>query len=988
MNSMHPLRGRLAPLFVCCVSGAVLPSHAEPPLVVAETMPPLLVDPALLGLPAAQSPGESPTAEVAKEKDQAGTVPATPAGDAKGARPAQPPASQPATAADKGVPADKADAGISEPRAKPLPNASEAPSSALAPASALPVPLEPESKAPVLEAAPAMRSTVAPIPAGQADSPATGGAGEAAKAAAEPPDVGAASMPPAKEPASTSAASGAAPVAPESTETRSEAQPATVSGMPQQAVRTPLSASEASSRRSTAKGEKHLPTFLTADRVHATGPNETIAEGNSELRRAGKTLFADKVTYWQDEDEAEAVGNVVLTQAQDRISGPKLRLKLGSQIGFFETPDYSMTRTPEGDAAASVKTGKYKVQRVDWLTGEPLPPVPRPPITATGSAERMDFEGENHYRMKNATYSTCTPDKYDWYAKGETVVLDYDREVGEAKNMTLRFKDVPFFYAPWADFSLSGERKSGFLAPTFGSSNRTGLSLIVPYYWNIAPDLDATIAPRIMTRRGLQLGGELRYLDAYYRGELHGEYLPRDQVTGQSRSAYSWSHAQKLPYYGFSASAKVAGVSDDTYFTDLGAHTTTTSQTNLLRQGTLSYGGAWWSTAATVQRYQTLQDPAKAAVTKPYDKLPQLTLTASRPDERGFGLSMTGDYTDFHHPTLDKGRRLVMYPQVSYPIEGASYFVRPKIGLHYTRYNLDRQTSTGPDNITRSVPIASVDSGLIFERQANWFGHDLTQTLEPRLYYLNVPSRDQSQIPLFDTGLADYNFAQIFSENIFSGSDRIADANQLTAAVTSRLVTEKGVEVIRGAIGQRLYFRDQTVTLPGVAARTDNTADILAALSGKLTSDISIDTAWQYNPHSQATQRAVVAGRYQPGVNRLLNASYRFQRDVLKEIDISGQWPVYRGWYGVGRYNYSLREKRLIEAIAGFEYNGGCWVGRFVFQRFATNAQTATTSFFVQLELNGFSNIGSNPLNMLARRISGYGQVSASASDPVFGDFE
>lgn len=973
MNPTHPLRGRLAPLFVCCVSGAVLPSHAEP-IVLAEALPPLLVDPALLGLPPSQ-PSSAPTpAEPAREQDRADAPSTAGKDETKSVVPIALPEPRPAaTTAPRRAAGKASGQGQSEPDAKdPAPGAAAAPDGA----KQLPArPVVEQGKAAVAAQPSPSTAPVAPPPVERPALP------PARSSAAEerPGTVDAAGKPAEREaPAAASAepASAVLPTPPESSPERPSA------AVPDAAVSP--ARSRAPARRSTVAGDGKQPTLLTADRVRTTGPNETIAEGNAELQRAGKTLTADKLTYWQDEDEAEAVGSVVLTEDQNRIRGPKLRMKLERQFGYFEQPEYSITRVPEEGAAA--QTQRKGAQRADWLTGEPLPAAPEPPITATGSAQRMDFEGENHYRMTNATYSTCTPEDYDWYARGESIVLDYDRDRGEAKNMTIVFKDVPFFYIPWADFSLSGERKSGFLAPTFGSSNKTGFSLLVPYYWNIAPNMDATIAPRIMARRGIQLGGELRYLEPTYQGALQGEYLARDRLTGESRSAYSWQHTHQLPY-GFSASANVAGVSDDTYFTDLGSNSTITSQTNLLRQGVLSYGGGWWTAQAIVQRYQTLQDPDKPTVVKPYEKVPQLLLTANRPDLGGFALAMTGDYTDFHHPTLDKGRRLVAYPQIGFPLEGAAYFVRPKIGLHYTRYDLERQTSTGPDSITRSLPITSLDTGLIFERPTSWFGRDLTQTLEPRLYYLNVPSRDQSQIPLFDTGLADYNFAQIFSENIFSGSDRIADANQLTAAVTSRLVTENGAEILRGAIGQRFYFRDQTVTLPGVAPRTDRTADYLAALSGRLTSDLYFDTAWQYSPHSQGTQRAVVAGRYEPGINRVLNASYRYQRDVLKEIDISGQWPIYRGWYGVGRYNYSLQEKRLVEAIAGFEYNGGCWVGRFVLQRFATNSTTATTSVFFQLELNGLSSIGSNPLNMLARRIPGYGKVSASTADPVFSDF-
>ncbi|MBA3904656.1 MAG: hypothetical protein C0522_13465 [Rhodocyclaceae bacterium] len=299
-----------------------------------------------------------------------------------------------------------------------------------------------------------------------------------------------------------------------------------------------------------------------------------------------------------------------------------------------------------------------------------------------------------------------------------------------------------------------------------------------------------------------------------------------------------------------------------------------------------------------------------------------------------------------------------------------------------------------PDQLSRSLPILSVDSGLNFERDFAWQGKSLTQTLEPRLYYLRVPMRRQDNIPVFDSAVTDFDLATIFAENAFSGGDRIADANQLTAALTSRLIDpQSGQEYVRGLIGQRYYFSDREVTLPGVPARPGGAADFLAALSGQVLPKTYADAAWQYNPRDQRTERFVVGGRWQPDFAKVLNASYRFRRDVagatpvagIRQIDVSGQWPLGRGWYGVGRYNYSLREGRLVESLGGLEYDGGCWVARFVVQRFATTTGTANTAFFVQLELNGFSRIGSNPLEMLKRNVSGYGRINQPTSDPVFG---
>lgn len=703
--------------------------------------------------------------------------------------------------------------------------------------------------------------------------------------------------------------------------------------------------------------------YIKADQIHGRDEVETVAAGNVEMERIGSTLTADHLTYWPLDDEMEAVGNVHLVRDQDEISGPRMRLKVQENLGFFEQPTYQITRLPPlGGAAAS-----------------------RQPVTGAGEAERIDFEGEGLYRLLGATYSTCKPPNRDWYARTEELSLDYNREEGEARKATLMFKDTPILYAPWIGFSLNNQRKSGLLAPTFGSTSNSGMELTVPWYWNIAPNMDATISPRVMARRGLQLNTEFRYLQSSYNGIARVEYLPKDNITGERRDAYSLQHYQDLGH-GFSGSINVNGASDNTYFTDLSSRLSVVSQTNLLRQGTLSYGGGWWNASLTAQRYQTLQDPA-APVAVPYYRLPQLLVSAARPDlPLGMNFNFTGEYVNFSHPTDVTGKRLLLYPQLSLPLQTAAFFVTPKVGAHLTRYNLSQQATGVPDQISRSLPMASVDAGMVLERSVDWFDHAVTQTLEPRLFYLYVPSRDQSQIPVFDSANVDFNFAQIFSENRYGGSDRIGDANQVTAAVVSRLIDPNtGAEMMRAALGERFYFSDQQVTLPGETPRGDRKTDVLAALSGRVLPRTYLDLGWQYSPAFSRTERLNVGGRYQPETGKVFNAGYRYTRDQLGQVDFSGQWPLFGGWYGVGRYNYSTKENRVIESLGGLEYDGGCWVLRLVAQRLATQTSKATSSFFVQLELNGFARIGSNPLDMLKRSVPGYGVINQPTADPVFG---
>jgi LPS-assembly protein len=728
------------------------------------------------------------------------------------------------------------------------------------------------------------------------------------------------------------------------------------------------------------------PVYIFAGNLSGVNDKELVAEGGVQLRQLGTVLDADKLTYWQDQDVAEAIGNVRLSRDLDLMTGPKLHLKLNDNVGFFESPRYAIKRTRTfTEVPGQVQAG---------LVGLPILTGPKSSsTTASGEAERIDFEGKNHYTLTNATYSTCPAGNNDWFAQLGELKLDYDHEIGEARDVRVQFRGVPFFYMPYTTFSLNNQRKSGFLTPTIGSTSTSGLEITTPYYWNIAPDMDATLSPRLLSKRGVQWNGEFRYLEPSYSGISRVEYLPNDRATGDRRYSYALIHNQNFGG-GFGASLNLNGVSDDTYFSDLSTRIANTSQGNQLRQGTLSYGASWWNAAAVVQHYQTLQDPALGPVAIPYRRLPQLTLNALRPDmPYGSTFAFNSEYVDFSHPTLDTGKRTTLYPQFSLPLQYPAFYLTPKLGLNLTRYSLERHGSSGPDSISRNVPIFSVDSGVTFERGTDWFDQQVTQTLEPRLYYLYVPNHEQSQIPVFDTGIADFSFAQIFSENRYSGGDRIADANQLTAAVTSRLIdANSGAELLRGAIGQRFYFTTQQVTLNynnlaqfAETPRTGRSTDFLLTLSGQVLAKTYFDAGWQYNQNEHLTEKLNLGARYQPELGKVLNAGYRYTRDQLGQIDVSVQWPLLKGWQGVARYNYSTKDHRLIESLAGMEYDGGCWAARFVVQRIATATQATNTAIFVQLELNDFSRIGSNPLEILKRNIPGYGRINQPTADPVFG---
>ena len=709
-------------------------------------------------------------------------------------------------------------------------------------------------------------------------------------------------------------------------------------------------------------GISGAPVTISADRMEGYANQETSASGNAELRQENVSINADRLLYLYATDEVQASGGVRLARDGDRMNGTGLRLRVHDNIGQFDHADYEFSRPGRSGFA---------------------------PVSARGTADVIKLEGKDKYHLENATFTTCKPGDNDWYLQAGELDLDMTRDLGVARRGKLVFKDTPIVYVPWVDFPLHNQRKSGLLPPTIGSSTKSGVEISTPYYLNLAPNRDLTITPRELSKRGLMLTAQLRYVGLGYDGTASFERLDNDRVANISRFATIIQHNQKFSS-NLSGYLNINKVSDDNYFRDLSNRINLTSQTTLPRDGMLTYNGGWWIATARAQRFQTLQDPTNPVpVVEPYGRVPQFTLNGTRQYGGGVDLALASEFVKFNHPTEVMGSRLTLYPSVSLPLIVPGAYLTPKLGFHSTAYNLERNPVDTPETMRRALPIASVDSGLTFERDSTFFGQKFRQTLEPRLYYLYVPFRDQSKIPLFDTAPADFNYAQIFSENLFSGGDRIADANQLTLAATSRILSPtNGQEVIKGTVGQRLYFKDQQVTLnDATPARTAKTSDFLAAVSGHISRNWTLDSALEYDPHQNFFQRLGIAARYEPETAKVLNLGYRFTRDSLNQVDVSAQWPLGRGWYGVGRYNYSLRDDRMIESLGGFEYNAGCWIGRIVLHRFATATGSFSSGVFVQLELNGFSRIGSNPLETLKRNIPGYGRLNQTRPDSRPFDF-
>jgi len=689
------------------------------------------------------------------------------------------------------------------------------------------------------------------------------------------------------------------------------------------------------------------PVFGRGDRLSGRTGRETTLEGDAELRKAGTAVRADRMTYYEADDEVIAVGNVRITRQGNVFTGPQLQLKLDANQGSFASPSYYL-----------------------------------PQYGGRGRAERIDFLGPDLTRLVRASYTTCEPDSPDWILTSDTLLIDELADEGTGRSASLYFKGVKILAAPVFAFPLSDERRSGFLAPSLSINSRTGGEVVVPYYWNIAPNRDFTFYPGVSARRGARLGGEFRYLESGYFGGVSFELNPADPKTDSSRYFYDMRNSF-TNWAGWAGSWQVRGVSDDDYFIDYSRSIVSSSERVLPRVFSASRSlGNDWSVLFSVQKWQAILDARPG----PYERVPQVQFRNVLRDVRGFDVDTVVDATQFAAPLAGQvqGWRLVANPQVSFPIVRPGWSIVPKVSLHASSYQLDDPGAL-PSSASRVVPTWSVDSGLVFERPASFFGRDVTQTLEPRLFYVRTPYRDQTALPVFDTTVADFSFAQLFAENTFIGNDRIADVNQLTAAAISRLIDPgTGAERFRFAVGQRVYFSQQRVAIPGIPPRTDERSDILLAASGDLGGGMSFDTGLQYSVRESDVPRFSALWRYLPPDGRILNVGVRYRRDELGQFDTSWRWPVAPRWTMLGRLNYSFlgsgidpisripNERGVIESVIGFEYSACCWGTNFVLQRFRTAQGQSTTAFFIQLELKGVARIGSDPFGILRRNIPGY----------------
>jgi LPS-assembly protein len=734
--------------------------------------------------------------------------------------------------------------------------------------------------------------------------------------------------------------------------------------------------------------------YLQGQRIRVRPDLDMVIEGEASIRKPGVSIQAGRLSFDQSQDVVEATGSVRLSRPGSLLTGPKLTLQIDSFQGTLTQPTFEL-----------YKSGAY------------------------GQAAQIDFVDDQRAIVREASYTTCrrTPGPEwlpAWLLKATRLNLDEEESTVRAEGVQLRFQDVPVLGIPAITFPMTNERKSGLLPPVVGITTNNGLELAQPYYFDIAPNRDATVTTHLMSKRGVAVDTEFRYLERDYNGLARLNLMPTDSLRDQARWGWSSQHNGTLDT-GLDRVGRIGlglnlnRVSDDDYWRDFPRSGLALTQRLLPSTGVLSWGQGNLSMSAQVQRWQTLQD-INAPITPPYDRAPQIGLRYGQWQAEGLDWSVQADTTRFEAsydriplasaaPRLvpRNGERSFVLAQVSRPWVRPWGFVTPKLQLHATRYQLDQPFDSGERSANRVLPTFSLDSGLVYERETQWFGRGVTQTLEPRAFYARTPFRDQSLLPVYDTGATDFNLSTIYSENAYVGHDRLVDNDALTLGVTSRFFdANTGAEMLRVGMAQRIHFSEQKVVLPDQTAAAAGLSDLLLGAGVRWDDRWALDATVQVNSQTDRVSRSTLQGRYSPSPYRVLNAAYRLNQGVSEQVDLGWQWPLSdllgrrdaatetawtrtpgQGlgpdrWYSVGRLNFSLTEGRMVDSLLGLEYDGGCWIGRIAFERIQSTVSTATSRLLFQLEFIGLARVGASPLNALRNNIPRYQNLRDSTVEP------
>ena len=725
--------------------------------------------------------------------------------------------------------------------------------------------------------------------------------------------------------------------------------------------------------------------YVSGDKVAGSTEDKVIVEGAAEFRKPGTVLKADKVEYEQNKDEVFASGNVRLNRLGNTFEGPEAKFQLETFKGYFLKPQYQFLANG-----------------------------------GNGQADKIDFLGDKKTTISNASYTTCTRvpgSKWlpDWVLEASRIDTDSEENVGEAYGAVVKLKEVPIFALPYMSFPLNSDRKTGFLPPSIASDNVSGLEISTPYYVNLAPNYDLTFNPTLSSKRGVNLGTEFRYLNPTLSGTMNVDVMPSDKLRNNDRRwGISADHQQYIAagstVGGLLLNLEVNRVSDNNYWRDFPRATGALTQRILPTNASLGWRQGAWSSGLKFSKWQTLQDTG-AVIRPPYDQLPHAYLKYDGLNlNGGFNLNVNTEVTYFKSDpaftTQANGIRAFNQIEISRPFKSPAYFITPKVKFHNAAYQFDSPLRNGDTSASLSVPTFSLDSGLVFDRSVRLWGRDLTQTLEPRGFYVYTPYREQSLLPNYDSAARDFNFAALFTENPYSGNSRIPDTNVFTYGLSSKFLdANSGAELVRLGMAQRLRFEDQRVILPGNRIQTERLSDLLFGATVNWDPHWSVETTQQVSPSESRLNRGVLGVRYAPKDFHVVSAAYRYQRGVSEQAELSWQWPmaelfgaskdaadgaVSNGrWFTLGRLNYSLTENKMVDSVLGFEYEAGCWVARTVVENVSSSSATSNRRILFQLELVGFGSVGPGALKTLRSNIPRYQYLREQVDTPNrFSNFE
>ncbi|KRA14928.1 MULTISPECIES: LPS-assembly protein LptD [unclassified Lysobacter] len=758
----------------------------------------------------------------------------------------------------------------------------------------------------------------------------------------------------------------------------------------------------------TAEQRTSTPTDIDGGVLERAGDDENIVvQDNVKLSRGDQFIGTDKLSYNENTGKYTADGNVRYQDNGMRMTAQRASGDQNADTHRIEDVQYQLTQR-----------------------------------RGNGGAERIDLTGAKG-KLVGSTYSTCPPNQRVWELRSRQIDLDTEDGFGVAHNATLRIGKVPVLYVPWFKFPIDERRQTGLLYPAISLSGKNGFDYKQPIYLNLAPNYDATLYPRIMAKRGGVLGGEFRWLYPDGKGEVYANFMPSDKLPGDRPSRYTdyadlalrpeelpddnrgqfalkASHSLDGNWY---ASTNLAWVSDKYYLQDFSNSLYGVSAYSIRSDIGLYGRGRHWEAGVMADHYQ-LADYTLTERSLPYDRLPRAYFRWAQPFGRWFEAGVDSELVRFQHTdeivryaqadgkrvsrdvALPGGSRFDVKPYISLPLEGASWFIRPKLAFRYTAYELEaakaRELATTnarayaqqqgiaytPDmdarfydkSPNRSLPITSVDAGLYFDRDTEIRGDRYLHTLEPRLFYLRAPYRNQDGLPIFDTDPMTFSWGQLFRENRYSGADRQTDANQLTVALTTRLISEDdGRERLSASIGQIQYFDDSRVTVPGESPIEQGKSAWVADVSVSPSDRWTINGTYQYNPKFSGQDLASLRARYLFGDAGIVNIGYRYRRnpvtrkDLLEQADLSFLYPINENWSVVGRYYYSLLDKKPLEQIAGLQWESCCLAVRVVARRYLRDRSgDLNSSLQVEFELKGLGSAGQNTERVLRRAILGY----------------